>query len=137
MEALQSRMENQVELFTHLREKLGNYEFTVGGNWDYDHGYFDRYLDEAHKVWLRIPFTVASGNFDAEADDSDVTVRLGRPYVLKHVYNEGTDPEADAETFGALVDQFQEPADSDAPVEDHWTEEAKSLLNRVEQELLD
>ncbi len=32
-----------------------------------------------------------------------------------------------------MIDQFQEPLDKDAPVEDKWVAQAKSLLKEVEQ----
>ncbi|WP_231571043.1 YugN family protein [Gordoniibacillus kamchatkensis] len=48
------------------------------------------------------------------------------------MYNEGLDPQADAETAGALVDQFQAPLDADADVEDNWVEDATRILRQIE-----
>jgi hypothetical protein len=128
-----SELENQVEGFVSLNDFFRRFEFTLGGNWDYDHGYFDRYLDGDHKVWLRIPFEVTSGTLDGISDDSDATVKLGTPFVLKHIYNEGLDPEAVPNVYGSLINQFQEPIDKDADVEAHWLEQAKQILQEVEQ----
>ena len=58
MKPLSSSLEQVQESFDKVRAQLEQFDFTLGGGWDYDHGYFDRYLDEAHKVWLRIPVQV-------------------------------------------------------------------------------
>jgi hypothetical protein len=132
MKPLQSSLEHKVESFDDVRSRLAAFQFTLGGNWEYDRGYFDRALDEANKVWLRIPFQVTNGAIDAEAEETGATVELGRPFVLKHVYNEGLDDTADAETAGALVDQFQTPLDPDAEIEQKWVADAANLLQQVE-----
>jgi hypothetical protein len=131
--AIISELENKVEDFTTLHDFFGGFEFTLGGNWDYEHGYFDRFLDEAHKVWLRIPFEVTSGTLDGDSDASNAIVKLGTPFVLKHIYNEGLDPEAVPNVYGSLINQFQEPVDKDADVETHWVEQAKHILHEVEE----
>lgn len=133
---LDSKLENREAAFTNLNDFLGRYEFTLGGNWEYDHGYFDRYLDEEHKVWVRVPFTVTHGTFDGDSDASDAVVKLGQPFLLKHLYNDGLDSKADAMIYKALVNQFQTPVDKDAPVEGKWVDEAMELLSRVEQGLV-
>lgn len=133
MKTLISSLEQVQESFDSVRAHLQEFEFALGGNWDYDHGYFDRYLDEAHKVWLRIPVQVVTGRIDGDAESTDAIVEVGTPFVLKHVYNEGLDNGAEAETYGALIDQFQTPLDSDAEIEDKWVKEAASLLQKVEQ----
>lgn len=132
---LTSALEQREDAFTHWNDYLGRYEFTLGGNWEYDHGYFDRSLDKERKVWLRIPFRVTHGAFDGENDDSDAVIRLGRPFVLKHLYNEGLDGEAAAKLYGSLLDQFQEPVNQDAGIEARWLDKAKQLLRQVEQGL--
>lgn len=133
MIAFSSQLENRTEDFVNVSHYLDKFEFTLGGNWDYEHGYFDRYLDEAHKVWLRIPFTVISGTMDGLSDESDAVVRLGTPFVLKHIYNEGLDSEATPRIYGALFDQFQNPVDKDAEIETKWVTQAKELMMQVEQ----
>lgn len=131
---LDSSIINREEGFDQARHYLHKFDFTLGGNWDYDHGYFDRSLDEANKVWLRIPFNVTHGALDGDTDATNAIVRFGTPFVLKHIYNEGLDKEAQISTYGALVNQFQEPVDKDAPVEDEWVSKAKEILRKVEKE---
>jgi hypothetical protein len=131
--AIVSELENQVEGFVSLNDFFNRFQFTLGGNWDYDHGYFDRNLDEANKVWLRIPFEVTSGTLDGISDESDAVVKLGTPFVLKHLYNEGLDPEAVPNVYGSLINQFQEPIDKDADIETYWIDQAKRILQEIEQ----
>lgn len=133
MKPLSSSLEQVQETFDNVRAQLSHFDFNLGGGWDYDHGYFDRYLDEDHKVWLRIPVTVVTGRIDGDTESTDALVQVGTPFVLKHVYNEGLDPGADVETAGALIDQFQTPLDSDAGIEDKWVKEAANVLHKVEQ----
>ncbi|MDQ1910155.1 YugN-like family protein [Paenibacillus sp. GD4] len=133
---INSSIENTQEPFDKIRNYLHSFEFVLGGNWDYEHGYFDRYLDEGHKVWLRIPFEVTHGRLEGDTDATDAVIRVGTPFVLKHVYNEGLDKEAQIRTYGALVDQFQEPVDKDAPVDDKWVQQAKDMLQEVERSWL-
>ncbi|NOU92154.1 hypothetical protein GC093_02745 [Paenibacillus sp. LMG 31456] len=129
---LKFELVDREEAFDEIRNYLHEFDFSLGGNWDYEHGYFDRHLDEAHKVWLRIPFEVTHGALDGDADSTDAIIHLGTPFVLKHIYNEGLDKEAKVNFTGAMIDQFQEPIDKDAPVEDQWVDKAKELLQKVE-----
>jgi hypothetical protein len=133
MKPLTSKLDQVQESFDSVRAHLQQHEFVLGGNWDYDHGYFDRNLDEANKVWLRIPFQVVTGRLEGDMEATDAFVQIGTPFVLKHVYNEGLDSEAEAESYGALIDQFQTPLDVDGEVEDKWVQEASQLLTEVER----
>jgi hypothetical protein len=132
---LKSELVNREEAFDQVRNYLHDFDFSLGGNWEYDHGYFDRNLDEAQKVWLRIPFEVTHGVLDGDNDSTDAIIHLGTPFVLKHIYNEGLDNEAKVQVYGALFNQFQEPVDKDAPVEDKWVDQAKDVLHEVEASL--
>jgi hypothetical protein len=131
-----SPLEKKEAAFVNIYGQLSRHEFTLGGNWEYDHGYFDRYLDVEHKVWIRIPFQVTSGTFDGDSSSSDAVIQLERPFVLKHLYNDGLDLKADTMVYKALVDQFQAPVDKDAAVEDEWVKEARHVLDRVEAAFL-
>jgi hypothetical protein len=124
-------LENKEDVFEAFRNKLLAEGFIIGGNWDYDHGYFDRALDGVDKVYLRIPFQVTKGQFDGESTNPDTYVQLGTPFVLKHLYEEGLDQDADTGLFSSMVDQFQDPVDPDAPIEDQWVEKAKEVLRQV------
>lgn len=132
MITLESTLENKVLDFIHAKNKLEELEFTLGGNWDYDSGCFDKALDERNTVWLRIPFQTTLGELDSEVRDAEVRIKMGTPFVLKHLYREGSDPSADMRLIGAFTDQFQSPADPDAAVEPHWTEEARTVLRKAE-----
>lgn len=136
MVPLNSAIIGREEAFEQVRGYFHEHEFVLGGNWDYNHGYFDRHLDEARTVWLRIPLTVTRGVLDGDTDSTDAIVKIGTPFVLKHLYNDGLDAEAHANTFGALVDQFQEPVNKDAPVGRSWIEKAEKLLRKVEESWL-
>ncbi|MNR11705.1 YugN-like family protein [compost metagenome] len=133
MKPLTSSLEQVQESFDKVRAQLEQFDFNLGGGWEYDHGYFDRSLDEANKVWLRIPVQVITGRIEGDSEATDAVVEVGTPFVLKHVYNEGLDDEADLETAGALIDQFQTPLDPDARIEDKWVKEAANVLHKVEQ----
>jgi hypothetical protein len=133
MKTLSSKLEQVQESFDSVRDHLQDSEFVLGGNWEYDHGYFDHYLDDGHKVWLRIPFQVITGRIEGDTEATDALVQIGTPFVLKHVYNEGLDKGAEAETYGALIDQFQAPIDADDEVDDKWMQEASKLLQEVER----
>ncbi len=136
MISLQSRLTDQVDELTDLKQFFADHEFTLGGNWEYDHGSFDRALDEEHKVWLRVPFQVVSGTIDGSVEDSETTVRMGAPYVLKHLYQEGNDQEARAMTYRGLIDQFQTPLDRDAEVEKPWVDKANQVMREIEQQYM-
>ncbi|OBZ09299.1 YugN family protein [Bacillus sp. FJAT-26390] len=130
---ISSVLESREQHFLETKELLESQQFTLGGNWEYDSGSFDRSLDEDHKVWLRIPFEVLVGNIDSIEVDNEAKIKLGTPYVLKHLYREGNDPEASVRVVGALFDQFQSPSNPDADVEPQWIDRAKQALQEVEQ----
>ncbi|MCD9026498.1 YugN family protein [Cohnella silvisoli] len=132
MYSIPSSLTSQVQDYSLTNNALSEHGFTLGGNWDYDHGSFDCALDEANKVWLRLPFDVTVGNLDSGSQESDLKIQFGQPYVLKHVYNDGLDKEAQPRAMGALMDQFSDPVDPDDEIESHWIERAKQKLNKVE-----
>ncbi len=132
MYPISSNLTSQVQEFVPFRSAAAERGFVLGGNWAYDRGSFDCALDNQNKVWLRIPFEVTIGNLDSETEENDAKIRFGEPYVLKHLYNEGSDDEARMRTFGALVDQFSDPANPDAEIEAHWIEKAKQKLREIE-----
>lgn len=127
-----SEVEGIEKKFTEMQVLLAERQFTLGGNWDYDGGSFDHALDGENKVWLRIPFQVTDGNIDSELSENNAIIQFGTPYVLKHLYQEGNDPEASVRVAGAMFDQFQSPSDPDASVEGRWVEQAKEVIGEVE-----
>lgn len=137
MKPIQSALDNRLYAYDQVWEQLGRQRFTLGGNWDYDKGCFDRALDDKNQVWLRLPFTVAVGILEGpEIAHPGMQIQLGTPFVLNHLYQEGNDDEAVPRTLGALVDQFQKPADPDASVDDVWVDKARAIWREVEQGLL-
>lgn len=131
MQIVHSELENIEGFYGNVNAYMQEHDFTLGGNWDYEHGYFDRSLDERNTVWLRIPFQVIKGVLDGEKEDSKTEVRIGQPFVLKHLYQDGLDEEAGAMVFGSLINQFQSPKDSDAEVESEWVQKAEEILKKM------
>jgi hypothetical protein len=132
VQTIPSNLTSKEQEFVPFRKAAAQRGFVLGGGWDYDHGSFDCALDDEHTVWLRIPFEVISGHLDSESDDSNARIRFGEPYVLKHLYREGSDHEAQARIFGALTDQFSDPSNPDAEIEPRWIDEAKRKLSEIE-----
>ncbi|ANE48569.1 hypothetical protein SY83_22330 [Paenibacillus swuensis] len=136
MITLTSQLENKELAYNDANTYLSRHGFSLGGGWDYKQGVFDHALDEANKVWLRIPFEVTRGELDVDADASDAQVKLGTPYVLRHVYREDDNPDPDAQPkiAGALFDQFQKPLNPDANIDDKWLNQAKEHLSKAESQ---
>lgn len=113
-----------------LEQLLKPRGYTIGGNWDYDEGFFDyKIADEGGYQFLRIPFTAVEGQLDSRG----AVVELGKPFVLNHVYQSGLDDHVDVGNVTASFNQFQEPEDSDASVEQKYVKKGKALIERVEQ----
>ncbi|WP_166242074.1 YugN family protein [Paenibacillus turpanensis] len=136
MQTLQSTLENHETIMGPVKQELEELGFTLGGNWDYDHGYFDYAMDEANKVFLRLPFNVTAGSLDSEADGERTKLKFGTPFVLKHLYNEGLDGEATIGVARFVIDQFQSPVNSDADLAGYEVDQAKQVLRKVEERLL-
>jgi hypothetical protein len=128
-----TRIEGQAGSFEHFRSRMATQGFVVGANWDYNHGYLDRALDGVDKVYLRVPFVVTDGDFDGESTQESTMVELGKPFVIKHLYEEGLDEGADTGLLSSMVDQFQDPIEKDAPVEEKWVTQAKQVLKTIEE----
>ncbi|MCM3629215.1 YugN-like family protein [Paenibacillus glycanilyticus] len=130
---ISSSLEARQQAFTDSRDWLQQHQFSLGGNWDYTNGSFDRALDEENKVWLRLPFEVTNGSVVDVTADTNAIITFETPYVLRHEYQEGNDPEASARVVGALFDQFQAPSNPDAHVDSKWVDKAKDVLKEVEK----
>lgn len=118
--------------FRALRETFGRFRFHLGGNWDYDHGSFDRILAEDGEatVYVRVPFQVTEG----ELDEPQAKVVFGTPYVIKHVAQ--ADATLSAEGLdNSLLNQFRKPADPDAPLDERWVEEGRRIVEEVARTL--
>lgn len=130
MQAVSSSLEGKQAAYGDLKKQLEPEGFVLA-NWEYDGGYLDRKLDDADMVFLRIPIAVREG----ELDNHDARVEIGQPFVLKHVYQAGNDPDTGymgSNVLSPLMNQFQEPIDKDAPLESHWVAKAEEILRTVE-----
>jgi hypothetical protein len=136
MEFIESNLEGKVQDYILTKNELNRLAFTLGGNWDYNGGSFDRHLDHERTVWLRIPFEITQGQFDGEVTELDAPIRFSTPYVLSHQYQEGVDESAEFHTYGGLVDQFQKPSSMDGNVGSEWIEQGQEILKQAEQLLL-
>jgi hypothetical protein len=122
-----SQIENRQYKLIDLEKKLKPLGYDIGGNWDYDHGYFDYKMDdEVSYLFLRVPFAAIEGQLDQRG----VVVQLGRPFLLAHKYNKGLDDHvADPNPW---VNQFSEPVDSDAQFPQNWVKTGQDLVKELE-----
>lgn len=135
MLALHSKLEGREANYLEVKRTLHTLGFVLGGQWTYEHGFFDHALDASRMVWLRLPFTVMEGEID-EAADMHTTIRFGQPFVLCHVYETGTDAQAKVRLLGALMDQFQSPKEADGTVSHVHQHQAMIGLQKVEKAIL-
>lgn len=136
MITIETALENVVDDYRDIHEQFEKYGFCLGGNWEYTHGFLDKHLDSERKVWLRVPMHVTSGSLDGEANNCEAVVKLGKPFVFGHLYNEGLSDEASLNVVGGLLNQFQEPVEQDAPVQDRWVQQAEQVIRQVERDLV-
>ncbi|MCK6258275.1 YugN-like family protein [Fictibacillus sp. WQ 8-8] len=130
---LQSKLENEVFAFNELEDKLKQLGYTIGGNWDYDHGYFDYKLDdEVGYTFVRVPFTA----YEKEIGDQGAMVTLGEPFLLAHKYQIGLDDNVSVGNLSGSLNQFSEPQDPDASIDDKWIGIGKKLIEKTESQLL-
>lgn len=116
-----------------LEQKLKPIGYSIGGNWDYDHGAFDYKLnDEGSYQFLRVPFTAVDGQLDVR----NCTVSIGRPYMLAHEYESNNDVQGETGNFSASFNQFQEPTNKDANVPNQYIDKGKALVADLETILL-
>ncbi|MBM4760697.1 YugN-like family protein [Bacillus sp. B15-48] len=109
-----------------LEEHLKPLGYSIGGNWDYDHGFFDyKIADHDGYLFLRLPFIAIDGQLDADV----CSVEIKRPFLLSHVYQKGLDDHAHT---NSTFNQFSEPVDKDGRIPPSYVEIGKSLLKEVE-----
>jgi YugN-like family len=129
---ISSSLEGKQYPLYDLELELKQLGYTIGGNWDYDHGYFDYLMDDDNGYhFLRIPFRAVDGQLDAH----NATVRLGRPFILTHKYKEGLDDHAVIGNFQASFNQFSEPAEKDADVSEPYVQLGETLIQELERRL--
>jgi hypothetical protein len=125
----QTALENQKGRFEEIQQLLQEQGFEEGGNWEYDHGYFDRKLqDHPGYLFLRIPVFVEQGAFG----ENEAEVRLGNPLLLRHKYQIGNDDQVNIGVMTASLNQFQEPVDSDASLKQEEVEAGIKVIQQLE-----
>ncbi|GAE30344.1 hypothetical protein JCM9152_1749 [Halalkalibacter hemicellulosilyticusJCM 9152] len=139
MLAIESPVEGTQIKLKALEDKLKPLGYSIGGGWEYDHGYFDYKIDdEGGYTFLRIPITA----IDGELDQRGVSVELGKPYLLNHRYQQDLDDNPDV--FNGLVtinlnsaiNQFTEPVEKDGDIDPKYFPVAKSLIDELEMTIL-
>ncbi|RWR06330.1 YugN-like family protein [Siminovitchia fortis] len=112
-----------------LEQLLKPRGYTIGGNWDYDKGFFDYKManDEGYQ-FLRIPFTAVDGQLDKRG----AVVELGKPFVLNHVYQGGFDDGPNSGNMTASFNQFAEPEDPDGSLDDKYISKGRDLVKNLE-----
>ncbi|MBM0066280.1 YugN-like family protein [Alkalicoccobacillus gibsonii] len=134
---LQSAIIGETYKLGFLEEQLKPKGYTIGSNWDYDHGYFD-YTIEQHNGYtvLRIPFHTRYG----EVGERGTTVTLDTPFILAHEYQEDLDDYATSGSVplqvSGVVNQFSEPTNKDGEVDEKYVPTAQNLLKEVESLLI-
>ena len=129
---LPSELEGKSFNLYELEQKLKPLGYSIGGNWDYDHGSFDYKInDEEGYQFLRLPFTVVNGQLDSPG----VIVRFGSPFILAHIYERGIDELASPGNIGGAFNQFAEPEVADAEVKEKYLISGKRLLEEAEKVL--
>ncbi|MEB1807220.1 MAG: YugN-like family protein [Bacillaceae bacterium] len=129
---LNSAIENKQFKLQHLEEKLKPLGYVIGGNWEYDHGYFDYKINQTvgNYIFLRVPFTAVDG----ELDQKGVKVELGRPFLLNHDFQESLDD--NILEYNSFMNQFSEPENKDAEVPQDMIAHGQSLVQELEATLL-
>lgn len=130
---IHSNIEGKEVTVGELKEKLESIGFTVNGNWEYDHAYFDYKMNDDHgdQQYVRIPFQTTGGPLD----DNSTLVQIGTPFLLDHQFQTDVDEEGNIGALSGSFNQFKEPADKDAPFPEEYVERGKSLVSRAEQAL--
>lgn len=130
---IQSKIEGLHYDLYKLEQLLKPLGYSIGGNWDYDHGYFDYKIDDKEGYqFLRLPFQA----IDGQLDEKNCTVMLRRPFLLSHLYQSGLDDHAYIGNASASFDQFQEPVEKDASFPEKYVDTGKALVQELEMALV-
>lgn len=127
---LESSVENRKSTLIDLENILKPMGYVIGGNWEYERGFFDYKIDDQDGyIFLRVPFYATKG----EIGEKGVEVELGRPFLLGHQYEDGLDDQVMG--YSATLNQFSEPKDKDASISDKYVEIGKKLVRELEEAL--
>ncbi|MFD2444432.1 YugN-like family protein [Bacillus sp. CGMCC 1.16607] len=129
---IESTIEGRQYDLYKLEQILKPLGYSIGGNWDYDHGSFDYKLDDQDGYqFLRVPFKAIDGQLDSR----NCTVELQKPFLLSHVYEGGIEEDAQSSNWTASFNQFQEPVDKDASFPENQIDRGKRLVSQLENAL--
>lgn len=130
---LKSNIDGKQFTLLKLKDTLEPMGYTVGGNWDYDHGYLDYKIAETEgNQYLRVPFVA----IDGEVEDPNCKVKLGTPFLLSHEYEDEIDEEGNVGNVSATFNQFKEPKDKDAEFPTEFEAKGKVLVAKLEAALV-
>lgn len=134
-----SEIEGREAIFGKIQEPFQQAGFILGGNWEYDSGYFDAALerDGGETIYLRLPVKVLSGALD----DGEARLKFLQPLLLRHVANTGLMEEDNSlpvvdqmmPTTSSLVNQFQKPLKTDGEIHDEQKrlQKAQTAISKI------
>ena len=132
---LESDLEGKEMTFGQAKELMYQFNFHLGGSWDYDRGVFDGVLhkESGDTIYLRLPFTVLSG----ELDHRNAEIQFSKAYIVKHVVNLGIDKSDQALLTSVGLSQFQKPLDQDGYIHDKskWAEFGEDVIGDLLKKL--
>lgn len=74
---LSSSLSGKAFSLSDLEQKLKPLGYSIGGNWDYEHGSFDYKMDDKEGyLFLRLPFKAVN----SELDSAGAVVELQQPF---------------------------------------------------------
>ncbi|MCY8839597.1 YugN-like family protein [Bacillus atrophaeus] len=107
--------------------------YVISGGWEYDHCFFDYKIDDKDGyLFLRVPAEAKQG----QLDESGAAVRMGTPFLLRHVYQAELDDHAGSGQFQSMFNQFSEPERRDADIDQAYMDIGISLVKELEDVLL-
>lgn len=116
--------------FGYLMDHIESYGFTIGGDWDYDHGYIDHILSRVggNTIYLRLPFIVTDGQMDSYQTE----IRFLQPFIVEHIVHVGLDQEDNSLLDATGFSQFQTPLAKDAPITNQtkWIQAGEQIISR-------
>src|SRR5690625_2349697 len=128
---LDSDIQGKRTYFGQMESYAKSLGFTLGGAWEYYHGYFDSVLwrEKGETIYIRLPFKVIDGMLDHR----DALLEFEQPYVIKHIVHVGLDRDDDSLLSATGFAQFQAPIDQDGYIEDksRWEIAGEQMIRSV------
>lgn len=134
-----SEIEGKEARYGEIEQSFQKEGFVLGGNWEYDSGYFDAALEreEGETIYLRLPVQVVAG----ELDDSEARLKFLQPLLVRHVVNTEIMTNDDSlsvvdqvlPTANSLVNQFQKPLETDGDIHDEQQrlQKAQEAISKI------